>query len=118
MIKKLLIVAFVLGMAGVARAAPQVWQSSNTATAATTLRVLCNQNQKAIFHGVCTSFGVASASMTVVGSTWTYSGATTVVGPISTLVADQCKYYDIVVNRGLSFFKNNAATVTILYQCY
>lgn len=116
--KKLLMVAFFLGIAGVAHAVPQVWTSSNTAAATTTLRVLCNENQKAIFHGVCTSFGVASASMTVVGSTWTYTNATTVAGPISTLVADQCKYYDIVVNRGMSFFKNNAAAVTILYQCY
>ena len=117
--KKLIVVlSLALMLPAVGMAQYKVWRSSRTVAAKTTLNVLCGAGERGIFHGVCTDFGVAASSVAVVNSTWTYTAATTLAGPITTLVADQCKYYDITLPGGLSFFKNNAAGITILYDCY
>lgn len=115
--KRLLTFAVILLSVSVA-SAYDVWKSSTpaTATTGTEVRMLCPETQRGIFHGVCTSFGVASASMTVVNSTYTLSGVSS-IGPISTLVADQCKYYDVMFPKGLGYNKPNTATATILYEC-
>jgi hypothetical protein len=115
--KKLILALPILMISGMAMGM-DVWKSSNTAATTTTLNILCTATQRAVFHGACTDFGVASASYTIVGSTWSYTANTTVVGPVTTLVADQCKYFDIRVNYGMSYFKNNAAGVTFMYECY
>ena len=94
-----------------------VWNSSTTATSSNSVNVLCTETQRGIFHGVCTNFGVAAASMTVVNSTFTTTGVK-LIGPISTFVADQCKYYDAAFPSGMGYYKTNTANVTILYQCY
>ena len=116
--KKLFLVGVLMFLCSQARAV-EVWKSSTTATADVTIRPLCST--RGIFHGVCTNFGVASASMTVVASSWSYTtttGHVNGVGNISTLVADQCKYYDIAFPNGMVFYKNNATQVTIMYTCY
>lgn len=120
--KFIFVFAVMATMAGAAHAVtPSVWRSSNTATntGVTNLSVtmLCNQNQRGILHGVCTNFGVASASVTIVNSTYTVAGVSK-IGPISTLVADQCKYYDTMMPNGMGFFKPNTADISILYHCY
>ena len=108
----LLVILASLFMASMSQAY-EGWLASTTSTSTgpASVNKLCDYGQRGIFHGVCTDYGVASASMTIVNSTYTFSGAAgvTKVGPISTLVADQCKYFDTVMP--------NAATVTILYQC-
>jgi hypothetical protein len=98
----------------------ETWRSSNTATstgAAPSVKALCTETQRGILHGVCTGFGVASSSIEIVNSTFTYTGVK-VIGPITTLVADQCKYYDTVLDNWMGYHKPNTATVTILYDCY
>lgn len=115
--KKLLLLSIALLVPSFAKADYRVWKSSNVTVAANSLKVLCGEGQRGIFHGQCTDFGVASSSMTIHNSTWTLT-ATQAAGPISTLVADQCKYYDIFTPNGLSYFKNNTASVTIMYDCF
>lgn len=94
---------------------PQVWKSSNTSTADGN-KMLCEK--RGVLHGVCTSFGVASSSTTLYNSSWTVVGVQRIAGPISTFVADQCKYYDTTFTNGLLYQKTNTATVTYLYDCY
>ena len=95
-----------------------VWLSSTPVAATASLGVakLCDAYQRGIFHGICTDYGVAAASTTIVASTYTLTGVRT-IGPISTFVADQCKYFDLMTNGGLGYNKPNSAVVTILYQC-
>jgi len=113
--KRLLIFSLLLAMPSFVKAG-DIWRSTNTLTTHNFVP-LCEGTQRGILHGICTSFGVASASMTVYNSTWTVADSQ-FLGPISTLVADQCKYYDVALPKGLSYRKTNAASVTILYQCY
>ena len=94
---------------------PQVWKSSNTATNDGN-KMLCGS--RAILHGICTNFGVASSSTTFYNSSWTVTGVSRVVGPVTTLVADQCKYYDTIFPNGLLYQKTNTANVAILYECF
>lgn len=115
--KKLMLLFLLVSIPALSRAEYRVWRSSNTSTASNGIKVLCESGQRGVFHGVCTDFGVAASSMTIHNSTWTLA-ATRAAGPITTLVADQCKYYDFVTPAGLSYFKNNAAAVTILYDCF
>lgn len=95
--------------------AGEVWKSSNVATSHN-FNALCTGNQRGFLHGICTDFGVASSSMTVYGSSWTTT-APYVIGPVSTFVADQCKYFDVNLGKGLGFQKTNTAVVTIMYEC-
>jgi hypothetical protein len=97
--------------------AMDIWKSSTTATSVTGVNMLCTETRRGILHGICTDFGVAAASTTIVNSTFTISGVSW-IGPVSTLVADQCKYFDTVVPNGMGYHKPNVATVTILYDCY
>lgn len=115
--KKLILLSLIFSVPAGVFAEYRVWKSSNVTVATNNVRVLCSGGQRGVFHGVCTDFGVASSSMTIHNSSWTIAG-TQAAGPISTLVADQCKYYDIVTPAGLSYFKNNAAAVSILYDCF
>jgi len=114
--KILLTLALCMGSGSVFAA--DVWTSSTTVANIASLKMLCPK--RALFHGICTNFGVASASTTVIASSWTYTDATANagLGPVTTLVADQCKYYDVVFTNGLSYLKPNAANVTMMYQCY
>lgn len=114
--KKALFAAMMLIVPALGQA-KEIWLSSNTAVATTGVQVLCGAGQRGHFHGVCTDFGVASSSMTIHNSSWTLAG-TQQHGPISTITTDQCKYYDTVMPKGLSYFKNNTAAVSILYQCF
>lgn len=96
--------------------ARDIWRSSSTATSESTVVPLCRS--KGIFHGICTDTGVTAASTTILSSTWSTT-ATKIVGPITTLVADQCKYYDTVfLSTGMGYLKPNTAAVTILYDCF
>ena len=118
--KKILLIASILFLGPELSFARDVWRSSNTATSTGggfSVLPLCTASQRGIFHGVCTGFGVAASSITIVNSTFTYSGVN-VVGPITTLVADQCKYYDTIMPNGMGYHKPNTATVTILYECF
>ena len=92
-----------------------VWQSSTTATNDGLYQKLCNG--RSVLHGICTDFGVAAASTTIVNSSFTFT-ATGATGPVSTLAADQCKYYDSFFSAGLGYQKLNTAAITILYSCY
>lgn len=118
--KMFLVVGLLAFLCGGAHA-ERIWLSSNTATSTgitnTSVNMLCTQTQRGIFHGICTNFGVAAASTTIVNSTWTISGVKA-IGAITTLVADQCKYYDTVLGNGMGYYKPNTANVTILYDCY
>lgn len=99
--------------------AVEVWLSSSpaTSTGATGVVPLCSSSQRGVLHGVCTNFGVASSSVTIVNSTYTLTGVSA-IGPISTFVADQCKYYDVVMPKGMGYNKPNTTNISILYQCY
>ena len=108
------VLAAALLFSSAAANALDVWKSSSTTAATTNIQMLCPG--RAVFHGICTDFGVASASTTIVNSSWTLSADK--IGPVTTLVADQCKHYDAHFGKGLSYFKNNTAGVTILYTCY
>lgn len=98
---------------------PAVWKSSTTSTStgAGSVNVLCAETRRGVLHGICTDFGVAAASTTVVNSTFSITTGN-MVGPVSTLVADQCKYFDTFLGNGLGYYKPNVATVTYLYDCY
>jgi len=113
--KIILTMALLLG-ASLSSMAVDVWRSSNAITTQATMQTLCSNTQRGIFHGVCTNFGVAGSSIAILSSATFTSG--NIVGPITTLVADQCKYYDVAFSSGMYFFKNNAAVVGILYKCY
>lgn len=112
--KRAFLILWIVLMARAAQAV-DVWKSSNTTTA-TPFAALCTGNQRGYLHSVCTSFGVAASSVTVYGSSWTVS-TTSIIGPISTNVADQCKEYNTNLGKGLGYQKTNAAVVTILYEC-
>ena len=116
--KKLVLSIFIVAGACSVSLARDVWKSTNSLSNVN-FSVLCSTNtvNRVIFHGVCTSFGVASASMTVYGSTWTTTASQT-ISDISLFVADQCKYYDTIFPNGAAFRKSNAAVATILYDCY
>lgn len=118
MVRKLFILMMAFLLSGSSAYASEIWLSSTTATstASTGVNSLCDSGQRGIFHGICTDFGVAAASTTIVNSTWTLTGVTR-VGPITTLVADQCKYFDMEMPNALGYNKPNTAIVTILYRC-
>lgn len=118
----LMLLAFIGFSVGTSEAIDTVWSSSNTETASVTtalssVNVLCDQTQYAVLHGICTNFGVAASSVAIVNSTFTYTNVK-IIGPVTTLVADQCKYYDTFMGKGLGYHKPNVAGLTILYACY
>lgn len=116
--KRFLIAPLFLFLSVSVHAVEKIWKSSTTVTSTvSSVAVLCTATQRGIFHGVCTDFGVAASSITVVNSTWTVTGVKQ-IGPISTNVADQCKYYDTFFINGLGYSKTNTAGVTVLYDCY
>lgn len=95
--------------------AGDVWRSSSTITNDGAYQRLCRG--RSVFHGICTDFGVAAASTTIVNSSFTVVGVNQ-IGPVTTFVVDQCKYYDAQMPNGLGYQKTNVAGVTILYSCY
>lgn len=115
--KAICLAVFLLAGLGTAHA-DGVWESTHTATNDGAYTFLCQK--RAVLHGVCTNFGVAAASTTIVASSFTATAASILAGipSISTLVADQCKYYDTVFVNGMGYQKTNVASVSILYQCY
>jgi hypothetical protein len=112
---KRILVALTFLMLSSSVMAIDVWKSSTTATNDGVYDMLCPK--RAVFHGVCTDFGVAASSVTIFNSSFTVTGVKQ-IGPISTLVADQCKYYDAEMPNGLGYQKTNVAGITILYSCY
>lgn len=118
--KRFLLLTVAMMLSGsIVHAMEKVWLSTSPVGSSQAVVPLC-RSKTGILHGVCTNFGVAAASVTVVNSTFTiYDPIAKIVGPISTLVADQCKYYDISLSTGgMGYIKPNAALITILYDCY
>ena len=122
---KKILLAFLIGMscAAFARAVDMdVWISSNTATADTTLP-LCGQylvgTSTAVYHGVLHEVVVstgASGGVTVYQSS--FSSTANSIGPINTAAVAAPFVYDVAFPSGMMYTKTGTAQVQILYQCY
>jgi hypothetical protein len=119
-VKKIVLLLGLLGLWTSSAKAVDVWQSSSTKATVGVLTPLCagptSYAKRAFLHGVCTDFAVASASMTVWNSSWTQVGNSKFIETIDA-ATNTCRYYDTDFPNGLSFLKNNAAGVTILFRC-
>ena len=125
--KKILLAGFIsLFSMGMARAvAPDVWLSSNTATADTTQN-LCKgttytngsstytSGDHGVLHGVCINTGVAG-TFTVYNSS---ASANSPIAAINTGTSQPCSIYDVSVSSGLTYTNSATANITILYQCF
>lgn len=106
--------------------APDVWLSSNTATADATQNLCKGVNylvgtstniygNHGVLHAVCVGIGVAGSSVTVYNSSGTALNPITVVSASTPTV---CSTFDVSVSSGLTYSNSSTANVTILYQCY
>lgn len=93
------------------------WISSNTATT-DSMKVLCGGGQKAILHGVCSNYPVASSTMTFANSSYTITGVSIIKVSSLNVSHTECFYYDASFPGGLIYDKYLEGDVTILYACY
>jgi hypothetical protein len=100
-----------------------VWLSSNTATADTTVP-LCAQylvgtstvTARGVIHSVVVS-SPSAGGVTLYNSSWTATGVQN-IGPDNTGSTVAPYNYDVVFTNGLMYTKTGTANVQILYQCY
>lgn len=100
-----------------------VWLSSNTATADTTVP-LCAQylvgtstvTARGVVHSVVVS-SPSAGGVTLYNSSWTATGVQN-IGPDNTGSNVAPYNYDVVFTNGLMYTKTGTANVQILYQCY
>lgn len=117
------LVSLLIGSSLAFAADMDVWLSSNTSTADTTLP-LCGQylvgtstvTSKGVIHAVNVSTGSAGG-VTLYNSSWTTTGVQN-IGPINTGSVIPTVFYDTVFTNGLLYTKTGTGTVQILYQCY
>lgn len=101
-----------------------VWLSSNTTVNESTV-TLCGQfvvngaseALRGILHGVCVNTA-AAGYLQVWGSTFTFNGATSITGTLTTATQQPCNFYDALSVGGLAVNKVGTADVSLLYTCY
>jgi hypothetical protein len=103
-----------------------IWTSSHTATADTTLN-LCKGNtyliqtstytegNRAILHGICINNGALGNTFTVYNSS---GSANNPIALVSTSTPMPCSFYDVSTSSGLTYTNSSTADVTILYNCF
>lgn len=103
-----------------------MWLSSNTAAADTTLNLCVGKNYlvgtttiteggHGIFHGLCINSGVLGGVATIYNSS---GSATNPIAAVATTTMTPCSFFDVSVSSGLTYSNSTTANLTILYQCY
>ena len=125
--KKVLAVVALLSVSTLLFAAGgNIWRSSNTAVADTTLNLCKGITQlvgtstittgnHGIFHGACVNRGLSGGTLAIYNSS---ASATSPIATISVSTPMPCSVYDVGISSGLTYTNSGTADITILYQCW